>query len=93
MPAPLYSIRLNNYRERVIIGIEVRNVSYRFTAVIQQEGSWFVARCAENNVASQGQTLESALDNLKEALSLYYEDNDMPLPDIPTFITTFEVAM
>lgn len=72
---------------------EVRTISYQFTAVIQQEGTWFVARCAENNVASQGKTLESALENLKEALTLYYEDGDIPAPNAQTFITTFEVAI
>ena len=68
-------------------------MSYRFTAVVRQEESWYVAQCAENNVASQGKTLESALENLKEALELYYEDNETPQLNVPTFITSVEVAI
>ncbi len=55
----------------------MKKVSYRFTAVVRQEESWYVAHCTENNVASQGKTLEGALENLKEALALYYEDSNI----------------
>ena len=67
----------------------------RFTATvaIQQENDWFVAKCLENSVASQGKTIDEALENLKEALELYFEDND----EIPTtkklFVTTLELAL
>ncbi|MCL1823596.1 MAG: type II toxin-antitoxin system HicB family antitoxin [Oscillospiraceae bacterium] len=68
-------------------------MSIRVTAVIQQEDDWYVAKCLENDIASQGKTLDEAADNLKEALELYYEDSD----DIPvvqkTFITTMEIAV
>jgi len=43
------------------------------TVAIQQEDSWFVAKCLENSVASQGKTIDEAMENLKEALELYYE--------------------
>jgi len=46
----------------------------RFTAAITKEGKWYVARCLEVEVASQGETVEEATDNLKEALELYFED-------------------
>ncbi len=49
-----------------------------FTAAVTQEGEWFVARCLEVEVASQGETQEEALANLKEALELYYEDTPLP---------------
>jgi len=48
------------------------------TAVIWLEDDWFVATCVENNVASQGKTMDTAMENLKEALALYYEDNVVP---------------
>lgn len=35
---------------------------------------WYVARCLEVEVASQGHSVEEALVNLKEALELYFED-------------------
>jgi predicted RNase H-like HicB family nuclease len=33
-----------------------------------------VATCLENNIASQGRTIDEAMENLKEAITLYYED-------------------
>jgi predicted RNase H-like HicB family nuclease len=48
------------------------------TAVIWREDDWFVAMCVENNVASQGKTMDDAMKNLKEALALYYEDEVIP---------------
>lgn len=47
----------------------------RFTAAINKEGKWYVARCLEVEVTSQGETLEKSIDNLKEALELYFEDD------------------
>lgn len=45
----------------------------RLTAAITQEGRWYVARCLEVEVASQGETLDEARANLTEALELYFE--------------------
>jgi len=55
----------------------------RFTAAVGSEPPWFVARCLEVEVASQGQTLEEALANLQEALELYFEA-DPPADGIET---------
>lgn len=44
------------------------------TATIMQEGNLYVAECLEAEVSSQGTTQDDALNNLKEALELYYED-------------------
>jgi len=63
------------------------------TVAIHQEDDWYVAKCLENNVASQGKTIEEASDNLREALELYFEDNDeMPIVK-QRFITTMEIAV
>ena len=45
-----------------------------FTASVWREGSWFVAQCLEVDVASQGESEEQALANLREALELYFEE-------------------
>ena len=45
----------------------------QFTAVIEREGDAYVALCPEFDVASQGNTIEEALSNLKEALELFLE--------------------
>ena len=56
----------------------------RLTAAITREGQWYVARCLEVEVASQGESLDQALDNLREALELYFEDVDLTeLPVTP----------
>ena len=52
----------------------------QLTASVVQEGEWFVARCVEVDVVSQGRSVEEALDALREALELYLEDE--PVPDI-----------
>jgi len=49
-----------------------------YTAVVHREDRWFVAQCAEVDVASQGRTEDEALANLKEALELYLEDAPAP---------------
>ena len=63
-----------------------------FTFTIQQEDNWFAAKCLENNVASQGKTIEESLKNLKEALELYYEHEEPVIPK-ELLITTLEVAI
>jgi len=49
-------------------------MSYKFTTIIIEEGKWYVARCLELGVVSQGKTIEEAQKNLKEAVELYLED-------------------
>jgi predicted RNase H-like HicB family nuclease len=50
-------------------------VTVHFTAVVTHEGDWYVARCLEVEIASQGHSVEEALVNLTEALELYFEDS------------------
>jgi len=44
-----------------------------FTAMLHREGDGYVAVCPELDVASQGDTLEQARMNLREALELFLE--------------------
>ena len=53
----------------------------RLTAAVVRDGDWYVARCLEVEVTSQGESVEDALANLTEALELYFED--APLVDAP----------
>lgn len=56
----------------------------RLTAAVTKEDKFHVARCIEVEVASQGETMDEALDNLREALELYYEDqHDIDVPVTP----------
>lgn len=43
------------------------------TAIIEREGDGYVALCPEVDVASQGDTVDEARANLKEALELFFE--------------------
>ncbi len=45
--------------------------TYHFATVISKEQKWYVARCVELGVVSQGKTIEQAQKNLKEAVELY----------------------
>lgn len=64
----------------------------RFTAAVTHEGSWYVARCLEVDVASQGGSADEALANLKEALELYFENEPLPEGEDPPLIATVEIA-
>ena len=55
-------------------------MSIRYNVVVQKEEDWYVAKCLDNNVASQGKTIEESLKNLKEALELYYENEEPTIP-------------
>ncbi len=60
----------------------------RFSASVWREGVWYVAQCLDVDVASQGETEEEALANLREALELHFE------PPVATFtpqVRTIEV--
>lgn len=46
------------------------------TAIIEREGDGYVALCPELDVASQGDTIESARQNLQEAVELFLETAD-----------------
>jgi predicted RNase H-like HicB family nuclease len=62
----------------------------RFAATVWKEGNWYVAQCLELDVASQGETEEEALENLREALDLYFEP---PLATRPPKVRLIEVEV
>jgi predicted RNase H-like HicB family nuclease len=45
----------------------------RLTAIIEREGDGYVSFCPDLDIASQGDTIEQARDNLQEALELFFE--------------------
>jgi predicted RNase H-like HicB family nuclease len=53
---------------------EVNEVKRTFWASVWREGNLYVAQCLDVDVASQGETEEEALANLREALELYFEE-------------------
>jgi len=62
-----------------------------FAAVIHREDDLYVATCPEIGTVSQGNTIEDALANLKEATELFLDE--FPLPEIGRpLLTTFEAT-
>jgi predicted RNase H-like HicB family nuclease len=70
---------------------------HRLTAIIEREGTGFVALCPELDIASQGQTVEQARSNLTEALELFFETADVS--EVAerlrqeVFVTSIEIAV
>ncbi len=70
-------------------------MSLKFTSTIKKEGTYFVARCVELGVVSQGKTLDEANANIKEAVELYLENTKVSKAQFsqPTYISYFEVVV
>ncbi len=51
--------------------VNLKNVTWK-------EGKHYVAQCLNVDVSSFGKTRKDALENLKEALALYFEDIKAP---------------
>jgi predicted RNase H-like HicB family nuclease len=45
----------------------------QLTGIIEREGDGYVSLCPELDIASQGDTIEEARNNLIEALQLFFE--------------------
>lgn len=48
-----------------------------FKYIVYKEGKYFVSQCLNVDISSFGESIDKAVDNLKEAIELYYED-EMP---------------
>ena len=44
--------------------------------IVQKEGKYYVSHCLNVDVSSFGNTVQEAIDNLNEALMLYFEDKE-----------------
>jgi len=65
-----------------------------FSAIVTEEDGGFVALNPDTDVASQGDTIDAALANLREALELYLEEvKDQGKVGVPhaTFLTTVTI--
>lgn len=70
---------------------------HQFTAVIEREDDMYVALCPELDIASQGESVEKARENLKEAIELFFETASQQgvrerLHD-DVFVTRIEIAV
>jgi predicted RNase H-like HicB family nuclease len=67
------------------------NLMSTFTAVLHKEIDMYVAECPEVGTVSQGNTVEEAVSNLKEATELYLEEFPQAKKK-RAILTTFEVS-
>ena len=69
----------------------------QLTAIVEREGDGYVALCPEVDVASQGDIVTEARDNLTEALSLFFETASAEEMDrrlrSEVYVTRVEVAV
>ena len=70
----------------------MQEVRVRFTVAITREDEWYVARCLEVEVTSQGRSVEEARANLKEALEFYFEDQPFPAEGEPPIIASLDLT-
>lgn len=50
----------------------MKNIKY----VVYKEGKYYVSQCLNVDVSSFGETIDEAIASLKEAVSLYFEDEN-----------------
>lgn len=72
-------------------------MNMQLTAIIEREGNGYVALCPELDIASQGDSVPEARNNLVEALELFFEtasdtEIDRRLRE-EVYITQVEVAV
>jgi len=69
----------------------------KLTAIIEREGNGYVSLCPELDIASQGNTIEQARENLQEALELFFEcastDEIKQRLHEEVYVTQLEVAV
>lgn len=62
------------------------------SAIVWKEGKLQIAWSPELDIASQGKNVEEALSNLREAIELYFEDQEAKIPvDRSPILTTLSV--
>ncbi len=44
--------------------------------IVYKEGGYYVSQCLNVDISSFGTNVQEAIDNLKEALELYFEGNE-----------------
>jgi len=69
----------------------------QLTVIIKREGDGYVSLCPELDIASQGNTVSEARENLREALELFFEsaspDEIQQRSNNEVYVTQMEVAI
>jgi predicted RNase H-like HicB family nuclease len=70
------------------------NLQHTIKAFIRKGEEYYVAECLEIAVVTQGKTLDETIDNLREAVALHLENEDLSelgLAPNPTLLVTMEL--
>ena len=73
---------------------ELESLQHTIKAFIRKGEGYYIAECLELAVVTQGKTLDETVSNLREAVSLHLEGEDLQelgLAPNPTLIITMEV--
>jgi predicted RNase H-like HicB family nuclease len=83
-------------RTTIVTTVKSRHIPSMRTihAVFQNDGAWFIARCLDFAVTTQGRTLAAAKKNLEEAVELYLETwgDAGTKPAKEVYLTSIEVG-
>ena len=60
----------------------MKGIKTYFTSIVWKEGVHYVAQCLNVDISSFGKTKAEALNNLEEAIELYFEDTPRRLPEV-----------
>jgi len=67
-------------------------MSHRFTIIIFKGEKHYISKCLELGVTSQGKNIEEAKKNLKEAIELYLENEDIKISKEEPILSFIDVS-
>jgi predicted RNase H-like HicB family nuclease len=79
---------------KIIVGGALMILQHTIKAVVRKGETHYIAECVEVAIVTQGKTLDETIDNLKEAVELHLEGENLAelgLASNPTLIVTMEV--
>jgi predicted RNase H-like HicB family nuclease len=63
-------------------------------AIVRHDGAWYTAECVEIDVFTQGRTLDEVVENIKKAVAVHLEGEDLEqfgLAPEPSILVMLEV--
>lgn len=63
-------------------GIRKEDIVKEIFYIIWKEGKYYVAQCLNVDISSFGETIEEVKKNIKEAVELYFENENIGIQEI-----------
>jgi len=64
------------------------------TGIIKKGEKYYIGECVEIDVITQGKTIDETIKNLREAVALYFEGENiekLEIPEEPSIIVSLEI--